>query len=168
MSHRSSPHRTRPAPALVPVVAAVLLVMAATGCSGGDSAEASDDAASLPAASVSSFCSEFADVLVQDEPDFDRLKASAPEGVKPEVDAVVAYSKDAAGAAEPPDESTIEDFERSVAGMTIYAVDECNDIEQVVADLELDDGDLEVLQSYSIEDVRDDATWPTIKEQLGK
>lgn len=150
-------------------VAAVLATL--SGCSGDDVSAGqptTSKPAPAPTAGLTSFCEEFADVVVQDDPDFSRLDASAPEEVKPEVEAVVAFSEMAATAEEAPDEDVIEEFQRSVAGMTIYAVDECSDIESAVESLGLDKGDLKVLRTYSLADVRNDETWPAVKKALGQ
>ena len=155
---------------------ALAVVAALSGCSGDDgpakgavttSAEAPVTSAEAPISGVESFCTEFADVVVQDDPDFTRLEAAAPEEVKPEVVEVVAFSEMAATAEGPPEEDVIEGFQRSVAGMTIYAVGNCDNIERVVEGLSLDQADLEVLRTYSLDDVRNDDTWPKVKKALG-
>lgn len=150
------------------VAVAGLVVL--TGCSSGDDAPAGEAATSkpagAPAAGLESFCDEFADVLVQDDPDFSRLVASAPEEVKPEVEEVVEFSEMASTAEEAPAEDVIDGFQRSLAGMTIYALGNCDDAEQLATDLGLDEEQLEVARSYSLEDVRDDDTWPEVQAAL--
>ena len=72
--------------------AAAVILAALSGCSdGGDGAQqaVTTKPAAAPTAGVESFCDELADIVVQDEPDFGRLDASAPEEVKPEVAEVV-------------------------------------------------------------------------------
>lgn len=140
-----------------------------TGCSSNDppaSEGASSKSDKAPAAGVKPFCDEFADVLDQDDPDFSRLEQAAPEAVKPEVTKVVEFSEMATTAEEAPEESVIEEFERSVAGMTIYAVDECDDADAIVEGLGIGDSGLDAIRKYSLDDVRDDETWPEIKAAL--
>lgn len=161
--------RARPPVLRLTAIAAALVLLG--GCSSEDSsAEASTTtkAAAPPTAGVESFCEEFAAVVVQDDPDFGRLDAAAPEAIKPEVAEVVEFSEMAATAEEAPDEDVIEDFQRSVAGMTIYAVDQCDDLDQAIEGLGLDEEDLKLLRTYSLEDVRSDDTWPKVKEALGQ
>ena len=52
--------------------------------------------------------------------------------------------------------------------MTIYAVGNCDDIESAITSLGLDQADLKVLRSYSLDDVRNDDTWPKVKAALGE
>ena len=169
VAERTSGRRTRSRGA-ARCLAAVLVVTALSGCSGeaDGSKEAATTSVAAPVAGVESFCTEFADVVVQSDPDFTRLEAAAPDAVKPEVKNVVAFSEMAASAAEPPDEGVIEGFQRSVAGMTIYAVGNCDDIEPAITKLGLDQADLKVLSAYSLDDVRNDETWPKIKKALGQ
>ena len=148
-------------------VAGTLAVLAS--CSGGDgsagapSSEPTTATDEAPVAGVESFCDEFVDVLSQDDPDFSRLDQAAPEEVKPEVSEVVEFSEMAATADEAPAEEVIDGFQRSVFGMTIYAVDNCDDVEQLASDLGLGDEQIEAVRRYSLDDVRDDEKWPEIK-----
>ena len=149
--------------------AAVLVILG--GCSSDDSsaeAPTTTEAAAPPTAGVESFCEEFADVVVQDDPDFGRLDAAAPEAVKAEVSEVVEFSEMAATAEEEPDEDVIEGFQRSVAGMTIYAVGQCDNLDDAIETLGLDEEDLKLLRTYSLDDVRNDDTWPKVKKALGQ
>ena len=137
-----------------------------SGCSNDDPAAeraSTSTAAEAPAAGLESFCGEFADVLVQDDPDFGRLEASAPDEIRPEVDEVVEFSKMAATAKEAPDESVIDDFQRSLIGTIVYAVDNCEESEQLTADLGLGQQQVDAVRTYSLEDVRNDATWPEVQ-----
>lgn len=153
-------------------VVGALALMAASGCSNSDrptssaSSTTEPQTSDMPTAGVKQFCTEFAEVLSSEDPDFDRLKASARKEVTPEVDSVVSFSTAAEVADEAPDEAVIAEFQRSVVGMTVYAASECDDIEAVVADLGLDANDLKVLRKYTLADVRNDDTWPTIEKAI--
>ena len=150
--------------------AAAVILAALSGCSdGGDGAQqaVTTKPAAAPTAGVESFCDELADIVVQDEPDFGRLDASAPVQVKPQGVGVVQVSKMARTAEEAPDKSVIDDFQRSYFGMTIYAVGHCDNSDTLAAGLGLGDQQLEAARRYSLEDVRDDQTWPEVKAAVG-
>lgn len=66
-------------------VVGALALMAASGCSNSDrptssaSSTTEPQTSDMPTAGVKQFCTEFAEVLSSEDPDFDRLKASAPK-----------------------------------------------------------------------------------------
>lgn len=51
--------------------------------------------------------------------------------------------------------------------MTIYAVGHCDNSDTLAAGLGLGDQQLEAARRYSLEDVRDDQTWPEVKAAVG-
>lgn len=149
-------------------------VVFAAGCSNGEPSadgagpDSTANTAESPEVSVEGFCAEFVSVLGQDDPDFSRLEQSAPDEVKPEVSEVVEFSEMALQAEEAPDESVIDEFQRSIFGMTVYAVANCDDVERLAADLGLGDEQLDALGKYTLDDVRDDEEWPEIRAADGQ
>lgn len=99
------------------------------------------------------------------EQDYEPLKAAAPDEIAPLVDDLADAAEQATSTDEPSAE--VEDRgARGVVAVTLYAVNECEDTAGMQASLGLDDEDLDLLTSYSLEDVQNDDKWAEMKEEL--
>lgn len=129
------------------------------------------DSTKKPAAdrdpSVEGFCGALTDIADQPagEQDFGPLQAAAPDEIAPMVDTLAETAQEAT-ATEQPSAELQERGIRSVVGVTIYALDECDDADGLIKSIGLDKAEVELLGKYSVKDVEDDAKWNELMTEL--
>lgn len=117
--------------------------------------------------SVEGFCDALVGISDQQagEQDFGQLLATAPDEIAPMVD-TLAETAEEASATEQPSEELQERGIRSVVGVTIYAIDECDGADGLIESIGLGPAELDVLSKYSVEDIDDDAKWKELLAEL--
>ncbi|MCB1026348.1 MAG: hypothetical protein KDB24_01125 [Microthrixaceae bacterium] len=117
--------------------------------------------------SVESFCSTLTEIVGQEagEQQYEPLQASAPDEIAGVVDDL-AEAAEEARTTEEPGADLQERGVRSVVGVTVYAIDECDDTAGLAEAIGIDEAGIELLSKYTLEDVQDDDTWAEISAAL--